>query len=908
MSTWDWPGARWWKCDLHVHTNGSDDVADGDPDDVVASALAQYVNVIGVTDHNTGAMVDDMRAATARAGAQLTPLPGTELSINGIHLLILFDPDKARDDVVAFLGACGIAGAQQGSPDAHANVTVLEAMRLAAEHQGVVIAAHIDGPKGLLKVIPNGQDLIDIVRSERLLAGEVKVRDQALLCFVDDTKGDYHRRFGALTLVESSDAHRHADVGTSYTWIKMSAPSTEGLRLALLDGSLSVIRASEAAADPNRHARLAIESVTIRKSKLVGRGGDFVLSLNPWFCAIIGGRGTGKSTVLELLRLALHREGELPPSLRPEFDRLAKIPENRDDTGLLLADTCVEVVYRKDDDRYLVRWQDDKREILREADDGSWEHSEGDVSQRFPVQIFSQKQMFEIARNPEALLDMVDDAIEDEYIDFKFPLVAAERAFISARRETATLHEGIAVEGNLRGELEDVNRRIAVYEGAEHATVRKEYRARIQQQSALDDFAEGLDALAAYMGTVAASISIPQIDHALFDDQDPIDSDLVAAADTVRERCSSLVKSIESLRDDASRLRVEFDSTIAGISDYSARLKAARAAHEELKQRLETEANAGLDDYDALVARRAELVEELRAIEVLKPRLAVSDVTLHQAAQDVATARRAETSQRVTFIERTVGKSEHVRIEVIPYGSRLSAETRLRAAIGRQEGGFGRDIESILGDLYHGYGDSVPTAAGIEVFEQRLTQARQRLIDMVNGNQVAHPVQDARFAAHLCSLTSDAVCQIETWTPDDSLRVSYSPNGDGTDFTPLEHGSPGQKTAALLAFILSYGESPIILDQPEDDLENRLIYDLVVRRVREVKGGRQVVAVTHDANIVVNGDAELVTVFEFQGGRTQVSQQGGLQEQSVRESICEVLEGGRLAFEERYRRIGEGEG
>jgi energy-coupling factor transporter ATP-binding protein EcfA2 len=160
----------------------------------------------------------------------------------------------------------------------------------------------------------------------------------------------------------------------------------------------------------------------------------------------------------------------------------------------------------------------------------------------------------------------------------------------------------------------------------------------------------------------------------------------------------------------------------------------------------------------------------------------------------------------------------------------------------------------------------------------------------------------------MLTLGDDACGEIELWSPDDALRVSYSPSGDGRDFKPLEHGSPGQKTAALLAFILSYGESPIILDQPEDDLENRLIYELVVRRIREVKSARQVIAVTHDANIVVNGDSEYVVVFDFSGGRTVIAKEGGLQEQAVREAICEVLEGGRVAFEERYRRIGDGEG
>jgi len=140
------------------------------------------------------------------------------------------------------------------------------------------------------------------------------------------------------------------------------------------------------------------------------------------------------------------------------------------------------------------------------------------------------------------------------------------------------------------------------------------------------------------------------------------------------------------------------------------------------------------------------------------------------------------------------------------------------------------------------------------------------------------------------------------WFPEDSLRVEYSTAG-GTGFRPIQEGSPGQKTAALLAFLLSYGEEPIVLDQPEDDLDNHLIYDLIVKQLREIKPKRQIIVVTHNANVVVNGDAELVVALVAQAGETRQECAGSLQEKKVRDTICEVMEGGREAFEQRYRRI-----
>ena len=94
--------------------------------------------------------------------------------------------------------------------------------------------------------------------------------------------------------------------------------------------------------------------------------------------------------------------------------------------------------------------------------------------------------------------------------------------------------------------------------------------------------------------------------------------------------------------------------------------------------------------------------------------------------------------------------------------------------------------------------------------------------------------------------------------------------------------------------------------KPQTYLDNHLIYDLIVTQLREVKRRRQVIVVTHNANIVVNGDAELVVALAARGRETQQECEGSLQEQQVRDTICEVMEGGREAFEDRYRRIALG--
>ncbi|WP_158214408.1 AAA family ATPase, partial [Staphylococcus aureus] len=89
--------------------------------------------------------------------------------------------------------------------------------------------------------------------------------------------------------------------------------------------------------------------------------------------------------------------------------------------------------------------------------------------------------------------------------------------------------------------------------------------------------------------------------------------------------------------------------------------------------------------------------------------------------------------------------------------------------------------------------------------------------------------------------------------PNDLVVIRLELNGKKVS---LSNASAGQKTSAILSMILAYGNSPLILDQPEDDLDSQLINNLIVRSIITKKENRQILIVTHNANIPVNGDSE----------------------------------------------------
>jgi len=142
----------------------------------------------------------------------------------------------------------------------------------------------------------------------------------------------------------------------------------------------------------------------------------------------------------------------------------------------------------------------------------------------------------------------------------------------------------------------------------------------------------------------------------------------------------------------------------------------------------------------------------------------------------------------------------------------------------------------------------------------------------------------------------------------DHISIRYAVNYDGIDIQKL---SPGTRGIVLLLLYLSLDAQdsrPLIIDQPEENLDPRSIYRDLVPLFTSAKSTRQVIMVTHNANLVVNTDADQIIIAECgshaQGQLPPITYMtGGLEDQEIRERVCEILEGGDIAFRERARRL-----
>jgi ABC-type lipoprotein export system ATPase subunit len=158
--------------------------------------------------------------------------------------------------------------------------------------------------------------------------------------------------------------------------------------------------------------------------------------------------------------------------------------------------------------------------------------------------------------------------------------------------------------------------------------------------------------------------------------------------------------------------------------------------------------------------------------------------------------------------------------------------------------------------------------------------------------------QAQRIIAHF-QQHNDLIAKLETTEIDDLPRIDLK---DGAEYKNSAQLSTGQRCTVILPILLLQDERPLLIDQPEDNLDNAFVYDTVVRSVRGAKKNRQLIFVTHNPNIPVLGDADRVFVLSSDGQRGELQESGGVD--AVKEKIEHILEGGAEAFQQRMRRYG----
>lgn len=914
-----YPGSRWWKFDFHSHTPASLDYR-GDknisPQEWLQNFQAKGVQCVVVCDHNTGGWVDSLKSALsilkqqdAKTWQGFSLFPGMEITCNGgVHLIAIFDPSKDTADVEALRGRVDF----RGTPGDSNAVTVLSIEDVISEiHKvgGLACAAHIDTGKGLLTSVRDHHTLVAILG--KLDALEVKSLNAELV----QKNASHLARFAK---VLGSDSHEPIEVGQGFTWVKMSQPNLDGLRLALLDPEAAIQRGDQQLSEPQALPKQWITSICLEKLHL-RRTSALNIHFNPAYNAIIGGRGSGKSTVLECLRLALAREGELHnleenSEIRKNFQDFKKKYVQRDQPGMMLEGSQISVEMLEGhgpaSQRYQLLWCYASAGVqLSRWENDAWQATGFDQQQinaKFPIKIFSQKQVLALANNPQSVLAHIDNSIAEQKRAWLENFERCKSQLLAARLRVRTLRKELEKKPALELEHKEARRKALIFTNSNFGPLLKKHQRATQQKRALDDFYQLLaNDIEGLQTGIAQAANLSSTELTQFLAETPAEIEAQTAALGVKNR---LVQQYEQIVAIATQMKATMEQAEATrlASSWQQENDAPIQAYLAETARLKNEGINSAQEAGVAVATEEKLRKQLDLMTKFAEELQQAEQNVSQATDALSACRRELTQIRTAFIAQLLGSNAMLKIQLRGMASSKSEVQRFRGILKLESGDtFARHIWQE---------DEDGKSAGIlsdAVMSEDSTLIPDRIAEMklaleeINQKTGDGTVLNTRLGVPLLrrieALPTEAFEELAWWFPEDEVNLSYRPNKEAP-FKALTQASAGQKTAAMLSFLLMHGDEPLLLDQPEDDLDNAIVSELVVEQLRQNKVHRQLVVITHNANIVVNADADLVMTMNF-NGQIDLASSGGLQETSVRQDVCRVMEGGETAFRQRYKRI-----
>ncbi len=898
------PGARWFKADLHVHT--IDDRAGGRaklPPDIggrieseqvihsyarrfLQSATRRSVRVIGVTPHSPRSGTDGQASAAWRIVDEWnsgidddgTPFrdkiyalfPGFEPSLHngksGLHLLFLFDPEIGRENYLkAFDLVMGGVSPWSSEDLRLSNKSADEAFRDlrnfhrrecpqrgAARWNYLVLAPHIDDDKGLL-----GAQKAQVLQSFQhgeiagLELGDHKMPEDA-------ERGRPWLRAGMLqchqAFFHGSDAYSVDEIGERHTWFKLASPRVEALRQAFIARDSRIRIAYERkesalteipAPDVTVNERPWLKSITVRgRASFFGGAGerDTRFELSPDLTCIIGGSMTGKSTLLDGLRVYV--DAPLPQS-----DAIRKQVEARGRERFLGGSPEIGLECPASDPT-------------------------APTHVRWPAVFHAQNELQRLAQDPEAIEEIVVRLVASEtdgIKDREVRLRALDRALKGAIAPLEKLDDDLADAEqafercrSAAAELDAFSE--AGIEGLHRAS--RDYREWLDASATSHELAEEVSRLS----QSAESSDAPVISE----DMEAILSaaGIREAGDQVHTRWKRICALLQSVRDELTTANAATASIVDALERHE------RAVRMDVERRL---ADQGLDG-----AR----IKEFQALSTQASLLASYDATLRQTR---AKLRSAERSFRA-LIEDRQSLMDLQREAFDRVIETVQEEFRGRVVARRIDEGDREPLDRFLKGL-----NQRGVTRWWNDLEERRRPSPRRILEALSDDRLGEvdmsKAVQATFREALSQSRQRELASIRC--PD---RYVLELRLDDGSHRRLDDLSGGQKVSVLLSLLLETNDSrPLVIDQPEDELDNRFLFNTVLPALKRLKGRRQIIVATHNANLVVNGDADQVIQMEATADRGRVAQAGAIEDPAVRDAIVRTVDGGNEAF--RLRRL-----
>jgi predicted ATPase/Holliday junction resolvase len=853
-------GSRWVRADFHLHTRQDREFKDpGTEQDFGASYVAALkqadIHVGVITNHNKFDLEEFKVLRKAAKKESIYLLPGVELSVkdgaSGIHTLIVFREDwitnqEQTDHINGFLGVTFGGQANYNNSNARSNHDLLETIRELEKFQRdyFLIFAHVEAENGLWGGL-NGGRIQELGKNELFIArtaGFQKVVTRDLRQNVQGWLAGWYP-----TEVQGSDPKAVADIGRGEkTFLKIGAFTFEAVQFALKPGADRV-----AQAEPSRQPHSWVRSIRFEGGILDGKRFDFSDQLN----CLIGIRGSGKSAVLEALRYAL----ELP-----------------------LDETDADLKYKQDLVRFALQ---SGGKVVVEAEDAQGRACEvhrilndragvyvgnqlrPGVSTQSAVNkplFFGQKELVPKGEGFER--ELIERLLGARLDSTRREIAGQNQKVLDVLANMEKLKDLDTLEQEYQTKRKDAEFKLELFR--QHG-VEEQLRRQVDFNADLTDARRAVDAAESFVRALEGFLIGQEDDlssHGRIDSRG--NTDLMNEFNDIFARIRRLPEKGRQL---LAELRQEVQALHAKFSELERRrdeLKEEFAATErQLSAQLQQQGSVAVrpDDFVRLNAdlQKAKLaIEEITKGKARKTAMqddltkelkGLSDLWHREFKQIEAEIKKLNDSQTALRIKAEYKGDKNAFLEQLRANVRGS---RLREAtlegIAQQYADFA-SVHASLATICGAMGDSG------EVFRKYFNEARAALL---------------------------------TWQVPNRFSIEYHGKA-------LRDHSLGQRASALILFILSQRDNDVIvIDQPEDDLDNQTIFEDVIKLVRVLKRDIQFIFATHNANFPVLGDAEQVGACSFAAGHGDIKA-GSIDDPDIQKAIVSIMEGGHEAFARR---------
>jgi len=956
--------ARFRRVALHIHSPDSHDWANGAPDAArnqrsrfdgdsglaeFLSELKPHFDMAGITDH--------MRCsfATRLSSGYCTPdefcvLPGMEVNLElasplnfaRIHLLAILPERSSTDDFACLFNGLPDIPRDDASRNGQEEVNGLNLkdwVHRVHNENGLCIAAHVENGQGVrycfrqtardtLRLFYDGDDTTverenDVPKTFRdylfdsgLDAIEIhKSSDVTHYRWISEKDGKTRSMATVLTF----DAHYCENFGRAdrTTHIKMTSLGLTGLKNALRFPDTRIRFPDNLPPAPN--PRLLGISISGDESSFFE---DVKIALAENLNCLIGVRGSGKSTVVEALRYVFGYNRTLQDLGKPMADSIQEMQRAN------LTGSLIRVAYRlkSEEVRVLSATFDEKAEYATKVYSVEGDLLEvADVEEcgDYPLRLFGWSEIETLGRSPARQRDLLDRLVPE--------LPPALRRRESLRRALRRNR------GDLAKAIEEVK---ATFDrnGGE-ITRYKEYRADFDKLNTSEvkdlfsalDLAKDKKRVLEHVKNNADSISKDLGTLSPFTLRSELDETLEKGSEDLREWW--LKQELNELGIIAVETGIETDLRGAGeklrafLQIVASRIDSVGKQIEDLQRGLQDKLQESDDgsmqriaDLRANAENRLRKVSDIRT-EYLKAWKQLEDglkarkdicEQLAQVQHEIAGIRAQYNEEIEKTLNRFLPDWMVVSISFKAGGDKDDFAKKLTSVVPGRNVGQVKKTRLVVQHL------SNPVSCAQVVFDEEFGNLTGRKV-IIGNEETELSVDDvsawmtkARPFEHDehadVPVLADNGNRLETL-----LELQETPWDDHEtillDGGPVNEKSPGQRSSAMLPLIALAEDTPLVIDQPEDNLDKRLIGSVLMKVLAELKEKRQITVCTHDPNILVGGDAEQVIVLEAESDRKgKVGDHGSIDNDNIVNTVIDLLEGGAEAFETRQRRYGlEGE-